>query len=97
MKQVELLRAIYNDKEVLKKIRKSIDEYALNQKSMDQLKRDSKEIEKHIKEALLHDLCCSHVFQISGRPVALRHAKSCHFINNSTSNHGLLYLTRHFS
>lgn len=50
MKQVELLRAIYNDKEVLKKIRKSIDEYALNQKSMDQLKRDSKEIEKHIKE-----------------------------------------------
>ena len=50
MKQIELLRAIYNDKEVLKKIRKSIDEYALNQKSMDQLKRDSKEIEKHIKE-----------------------------------------------
>lgn len=36
MKQVELLRAIYNDKEVLKKIRKSIDEYALNQKSMEE-------------------------------------------------------------
>lgn len=51
MKQIELLRAIYNDKEVLKKIRKSIDEYALNQKSMDQLKQDSKEIEKHVKEA----------------------------------------------
>lgn len=50
MKQVELLRAIYNDKSILKKIRKSIDEYALNQRSMDQLKLDSKEIEKYIKE-----------------------------------------------
>jgi hypothetical protein len=51
MKSTELLRAIYNDKEVLKKIRKSIDEYAINQKSMDQLKLDSKEIEKYVKEA----------------------------------------------
>jgi butyrate kinase len=50
MKSTELLRAIYNDKEVLKKIRKSIDEYAVNQKSMDQLKLDSKEIEKYVKE-----------------------------------------------
>jgi hypothetical protein len=50
MKSTELLRAIYNDKEVLKKIRKSIDEYAINQKSMDQLKSDSKEIEKYVKE-----------------------------------------------
>ena len=50
MKSTELLRAIYNDKEVLKKIRKSIDEYAINQKSMDQLKLDSKEIEKYVKE-----------------------------------------------
>lgn len=31
MKQVELLRAIYNDKEVLKKIRKSIDELQMIQ------------------------------------------------------------------
>ncbi len=50
MKSTELLRAIYNDKEVLKKIRKSIDEYAINQKSMVQLKSDSKEIEKYVKE-----------------------------------------------
>ncbi len=50
MKSTELLRAIYNDKEVLKKIRKSIDEYAINQKSMEQLKVDSKEIEKYVKE-----------------------------------------------
>ncbi len=50
MKSTELLRAIYNDKGVLKKIRKSIDEYAINQKSMDQLKLDSKEIEKYVKE-----------------------------------------------
>ena len=50
MKAVELLRAVYNDKEVLKKIRKSVDEYAINLKSMDQLKRDSKEIEAYIKE-----------------------------------------------
>ena len=50
MKATELLRAIYNDKEVLKKIRKSVDEYAINQRSMDQLKNDSKEIEKYVKE-----------------------------------------------
>lgn len=50
MKSTELLRAIYNDKEVLKKIRKSIDEYAINEKSMEQLKLDSKEIEKYVKE-----------------------------------------------
>lgn len=50
MKSVEILRAVFNDKEVLKKIRKSIDEYALNLKSMDQLKRYSKEIETYIKE-----------------------------------------------
>jgi uncharacterized protein (UPF0147 family) len=50
MKKVELLRAIYNDKEMLKKIRKSIDEYATNLKSMDQLKRDSREIEKFVKD-----------------------------------------------
>ena len=50
MKSAELLRAIYNDKTVLKKIRKSIDEYAINLKSMDQLKVDSKDIEKYIKE-----------------------------------------------
>ena len=50
MKAIEILRAVYNDKEVLKKIRKSMDEYALNLRSMDQLKRDSKEIEVFVKE-----------------------------------------------
>ena len=50
MKNVELLRAVYNDKEVLKKLHKSIAEYATNIRSMDQLKNDSKEIEKYIKE-----------------------------------------------
>lgn len=50
MKPLEILRAVYNDKEVLKKIRKSIDEYAINLRSMDQLKRDSKEIENFVKE-----------------------------------------------
>lgn len=50
MKSTEILRAIYNDKEVLKKIKKSIDEYSINLKSMDQLKLDSKEIETHVKE-----------------------------------------------
>ena len=50
MKSSEILRAVYNDKEVLKKIRKSVDEYAINLKSMDQLKRDSKDIENHVKE-----------------------------------------------
>lgn len=51
MKTVELLRAIYNDKETLKKIRKSVDEYATNLKSMEQLKRDSREIEQFVKES----------------------------------------------
>lgn len=50
MKPLELLRAIFNDKAVLKKIHKSVDEYAINLKSMEQLKRDSKEIETYIKE-----------------------------------------------
>jgi hypothetical protein len=50
MKSTEILRAVYNDKEVLKKVKKSIDDYALNLKSMDQLKLDSKEIETHVKE-----------------------------------------------
>ncbi len=50
MKTAELLRAIYNDKETLKKIRKSVDEYATNLKSMEQLKRDSREIEQFVKE-----------------------------------------------
>ena len=50
MKALELLRAIFNDKAVLKKIHKSVDEYATNLKSMEQLKRDSKEIETYIKE-----------------------------------------------
>ena len=50
MKSSEILRAVYNDKEVLKKIRKSVDEHAINLKSMDQLKRDSKDIENHVKE-----------------------------------------------
>lgn len=50
MKPVEILRAVYNDKEVLKKIHKSVEEYSINLKSMDQLKRDSKEIEDYIKE-----------------------------------------------
>ena len=49
MQAAELLRAIYNDKEVLKKLRKSIDEYALNQRSMEQLKTDSKDIEQYVK------------------------------------------------
>lgn len=35
MKSIEILRAVYNDKEVLKKVKKSIDDYALNLKSMD--------------------------------------------------------------
>jgi len=50
MKSLELLRAIFNDKIVLKKIHKSVDEYAINLKSMEQLKRDSREIETYIKE-----------------------------------------------
>ncbi len=50
MKSLELLQAIYNDKMVLKKIHKSVDEYIINLQSMEQLKRDSKEIETYIKE-----------------------------------------------
>lgn len=50
MKQIETLRALYNDKEVLKKVKKSVDEYAISIRSMDQLKNDCKEIEKYIKE-----------------------------------------------
>ncbi len=50
MKPIEILRAVYNDKEVLKKIRKSINEYTVNLHSMEQLKRDSKEIETFVKE-----------------------------------------------
>jgi hypothetical protein len=50
MKPIITLRAVYNNKEVLKKLRKSIGEYALNLRSMEQLKRDSKEIENYIKE-----------------------------------------------
>jgi CRISPR/Cas system CMR subunit Cmr6 (Cas7 group RAMP superfamily) len=50
MKSTEILRAIYNDKAVLKKLKKSIDEYATNLKSMSQLKQDTKDIEKFIKE-----------------------------------------------
>ncbi len=50
MKNLEILRAVYNDKEVLKKLHKSIAEYVINMRSMDQLKNDSKEIEKYIKE-----------------------------------------------
>ena len=50
MKSLQILHAVYNDKEVLKKIKKSVDEYAINIKSMEQLKRDSKEIETYVKE-----------------------------------------------
>ena len=50
MKNVQLLQAIYNDKEMLKKIHKSLDEYITNMRSMEQLRRDSKDIENHIKE-----------------------------------------------
>ena len=50
MKTIEILRAVYNDKAVLKKLHKSVEEYSINLKSMDQLKQDSKEIEKYIKE-----------------------------------------------
>ena len=50
MKTAELLRAILNDGTVLKKIKKSIEGYSTNIKSMDQLKRDSKEIEVFVKE-----------------------------------------------
>jgi len=50
MKNLEILRAVYNDKDVLKKLHKSIAEYATNMHSMEQLKNDSKDIEKYIKE-----------------------------------------------
>lgn len=50
MKNVEILRAVYNDKTVLTKIHKSIEEYVTNIRSMDQLKTDCKDIETHIKE-----------------------------------------------
>lgn len=50
MKPLVVLRAIYNDKDVLKKIRKSVEEYSINLKSMGQLKEDSKAIETYIKE-----------------------------------------------
>ena len=50
MKTSELLRAVVNDKAVLKKVKKSIDEYATNLKSTDQLKKDCKEIEAYVKE-----------------------------------------------
>lgn len=51
MKTHEILTAIYNDKDVLKKIKKSVEEYSLNLRSMDQLRQDCKDIEKHVKEA----------------------------------------------
>lgn len=50
MKSTEILRAVYNDKNVLKKVKQSIDEYATNLKSMDQLKNDCKDIEAHVKD-----------------------------------------------
>ncbi len=50
MKNIQILKSVYNDKESLKKLHKSIDEYAINIKSMEQLKKDSKEIELYIKE-----------------------------------------------
>jgi hypothetical protein len=50
MKTIEILRAIYNDKPVLKKFKQSMEEYTLNLRSMEQLRNDSKEIEKFIKE-----------------------------------------------
>jgi len=50
MKPLITLRAVYNNKEVLKKLRKSIGEYALNLRSIEQLNRDSREIETYIKE-----------------------------------------------
>ncbi len=50
MKTAEILRAVYNDKTVLKKVQKSIEEYSVNLRSMEQLKNDSKDIEKHVKD-----------------------------------------------
>ena len=50
MKNVQVLQSVFNDKDSLKKLHKSIDEYAINIKSMEQLKQDSKEIEVYIKE-----------------------------------------------
>ncbi|TXI93622.1 MAG: hypothetical protein E6Q33_02600 [Neisseriales bacterium] len=51
MKTNEILTAIYNDKEVLNKVKKSVEEYSTNLRSMEQLKQDCKDIEKHIKDA----------------------------------------------
>ena len=50
MNNLEILHAIYNDKEILSELHKSIQEYAINLKSMDQLKLDSKDIEKFVKD-----------------------------------------------
>lgn len=50
MKSSEILRAIYNDKEILNKVRKSVDEYVINLRSMKQIKDDAKDIEAHVKE-----------------------------------------------
>ena len=50
MKSTKTLRAIVNDKAILKKLKKSIDECAINLRSMEQLKKDSKEIEAYVKE-----------------------------------------------
>ena len=46
----EILTAIYNDKEVLKKVKKSVEEYSINLRSMEQLRQDSKDIEKYVKD-----------------------------------------------
>lgn len=50
MKTHEILTAIYNDKEVLKKVKKSVEEYSINLRSMEQLRQDSKDIEKYVKD-----------------------------------------------
>lgn len=50
MKANEILLAVYNDKPVLEKVMKSINEYSVNLKSMEQLKQDCKDIEKHVKD-----------------------------------------------
>jgi len=50
MKTNEILTAIYNDKKVLKKVKKSVEEYTTNLKLIEQLKQDSKDIEKHVKD-----------------------------------------------
>jgi hypothetical protein len=50
VKSTEILRAIYNDKTILKKFKQSIEQYTINIHSMAQLKNDSKEIEVFIKD-----------------------------------------------